>query len=113
MKTTIKATNLELTPSLKTHIQSKLSSIEKLIRRFDFEGGVLLRLEVARTTQHHHKGDVFMAEINLRLPGKTLRVVEKNYDIRTAIDIARRILQQEIEKYKTRALSRKVELKNK
>ena len=101
MKTSIKATNLDVTPSLKTFIDSKLKNLEKLVKKFDSEGAVMLHLEIARTTKHHHKGDVFMAEANLNLPGKTLRAVDKNKDIRTAIDNMRKILQREIEKYKT------------
>ena len=42
-----------------------------------------------------------MAEANLKLPGKTLRAVDKNEDIRTAIDNMRQVLGREIEKYKT------------
>jgi len=101
MKISIKSTNIDLTPSLNTFISTKLDSLSKLVKKFDSEGLVTLNLEVARTTRHHHKGDVFMAEANLKLPGKTLRAVDKNEDIRTAIDNMRQVLGREIEKYKT------------
>jgi len=108
MKISIKTTNLDLTPSLKTFINTKLNNIEKIIQKFNTEGAVMIELELARTTKHHLKGDVFMAEANLKLPGKTLRAVDKNEDIRTAIDNMRQILQREITKYKTKHSSGKV-----
>ena len=106
MKITIKATNLDLTPSLNTYINEKLGSLSKFIKKFDDEGVAELRIEVARTTAHHHKGEVFMAEANLRLPKKILRAVETNSDMRASIDIVRGKLHQEILKYKTRSSRR-------
>ena len=101
MKITIKSTNLALTPSLITYIEAKLGDIGKMVQKFDVEGALILRIEVARTTKHHHKGDVFMAEADLNLPGKILRASENNSDIRRAIDILKHTLHLEIEKYKT------------
>lgn len=107
MKITVKSTNLDLTPSLHIYIETKMSDLGKLVKKFDAEGAVSLRLEVGRATQHHHKGNVFMAEANLILPGKTLRAVEYSDDIRRAIDILKHTLRMEIEKYKTRFVSSK------
>lgn len=102
MKINIKATNLDLTPSLNVYIEEKLGTLAKFIQRFDEEGVAELWLEVARTTKHHHKGNVFMAEADIRLPKKILRGVEYAGDIRASIDLLRNTLRQEIEKYKTR-----------
>lgn len=102
MKINIKATNLDLTPSIKTYTEDKFGILSKMIQKFDSEGSADMRVELARTTRHHHKGEVFMAEINLHLGGKTLRITEKNEDIRKAIDIAKHKLHQEIEKFKSK-----------
>ncbi len=102
MKSTIKATNLDLTPSLRTFINGKTLIIEKLVKRFDATDVVAFHLEVGRSTKHHHKGDVFMAEMNLDLPGKVLRVEVLASDVRQAIDQAKNKLRLEIEKYKTK-----------
>lgn len=102
MKINIKSTNLDLTPSLHAYIENKLGSLAKFLTRFDTEGVAEMWVEVARTTRHHHKGDVFMAEADLRLPKKILRAVEESADVRIAIDALRKTLQLEIEKYKTR-----------
>lgn len=102
MKINVKTTNLELTPSLNVYIEEKLGVLSKFLKKFEEEGIAEIWLEVARTTRHHHKGEVFMAEGDLRLPGKILRAVEYASDIRTAIDMLRDTLRLEIEKYKTK-----------
>ncbi len=103
MKISIKATNLDITPSLKTYINSKLSGIDKLVKRFDEGGDVQLRLEIGRITKHHHKGDVFMAEINLDLPGKVLRSEVSGPDVHQVLDEVKNKLRLEIEKFKSRS----------
>jgi len=102
MKINIKGTNLDLTPSLKTYIDEKLGGLAKFIKRFDEDGVAELWLEVGRTTAHHHKGEVFSAEADLRLPKEILRASHADKDVRTAIDIIRDKIHQEILKYKTR-----------
>lgn len=99
----IKATGLELTSSLKTYIEEKLGPIARFIKQFDAQGAAEMRVEVGRTSVHHHKGPVFMAEIDLRLPNKVLRAVHEDVDVRTAIDVAKQKLHAEIEKYKSKA----------
>lgn len=102
MKIQIKATELTLTPSLKTYIGEKLQPLARFVGRYDKEGAVEMRVEVARTTRHHKHGDVFQAEANLVLPGKMLRAVHADVDVRTAIDKMKIKLRQEIEKFKTK-----------
>lgn len=102
MKISIKGTGLDLTPSLETYIEEKFGSLEKFIKKFDELGAAEMRVEVGRTTRHHRHGDVFLAEANLKLPGKLLRAVAEDADVRTAIDEAKNILRSEIEKHKTK-----------
>ncbi len=111
MKITVKSTNLDVTPSLQTYIDSKMSTLVRLVTKFDSEGAVVLRLEVGRTTKHHHKGDVFMAEANLSLPGKILRAVEKSDDIRKAIDLVKRTLHLEVERFKEKTIDSRKRLR--
>jgi len=101
MNIDIKSTSFELTPSLKVYINKKLvDSLSKMIRKYDNEGGVEMKIEVARTTKHHYKGQVYMAEVNLILPGKSIRVVERSDDIRKAIDLTKKVLKLKLEQHK-------------
>lgn len=100
MKIRIKATNLELTPAIEEYIETKIESLGRLMKRFKDRGVPKMEVEIARTTKHHKKGDVFYAEINLYLPGKDLRAEYSASDIQAAIDKVKDKLKIEIERYK-------------
>jgi ribosomal subunit interface protein len=86
MKMHIKTTGLGVTPSFQGYIEQKLGFLAKFVKRFDETGQAELWVEVARTTRHHHKGEVFMAEADLRLPKKILRAVERGDDVHAVVD---------------------------
>jgi len=100
MKTQIKYTNLDSTLAMNEYVEQKINSLAKLVEKFDIEGSVLARVEVARTTKHHHKGPVYRAETNLDLPGKVLRAEHEDWDARVAVDQMKDKLKREIIKYK-------------
>lgn len=100
MRIHIKTKDLDLTPPLKEFIDQKVGSLEKFIKKYDEGDSVLAEVEASRTTKHHHKGNVFYAEINLHLPKKMLRAESTDFDARVAINKAKEILKREIEKYK-------------
>jgi len=100
MKIDIKGTNIDLTGPLKEYILKKIGQLHKFLGQIDKDHEVEARVEVGRTTEHHHKGKVFRAEANIKVPGKLLRAEYEDFDIRIAIDKVRDILKREIEKYK-------------
>lgn len=102
MKIDIKSINLDLTPALKEYVEEKIGALAKFLKKWDPEGIVEAWVEVGRTTKHHQKGNVFSAEVHLRLPKKNLRASDEDFDIRVAVDRVRDKLKREIEKYKER-----------
>lgn len=102
MKIKIQAVKFSLTPSIYSYVEKALLSLERLVHRFDEEGAAEMRIEVGRVSHHHHKGDVFRAEVNLRLPGKVLRAVSRGEILNQAIDKVKDKLKREIEKYRTK-----------
>jgi ribosomal subunit interface protein len=104
MKINIKKTTELITPSLETYIQNKLMPLAKLVKHADETGEAEIWLEVSRTTNHHKKGDVFMAAADLRLAHKVLRGEATASDIHMAIDQVRDHLRLEIDKYKAKFL---------
>lgn len=102
MKVEITAKNLALTPSLTAYIEQKLGGLEKFLKRVDLEesGELELKAVIARTTAHHHKGEVFQASADLLLPRRNLRAKESHEDVHAAIDRVRNALKIEIQKYK-------------
>ena len=63
-----------------------------------FESGA--KVEVEKTTDHHNKGKIFRAEINIHLKEKFLRAEATREDIYLAINEARDELKREFKKYK-------------
>ncbi|MBI1984647.1 MAG: ribosome-associated translation inhibitor RaiA [Candidatus Wildermuthbacteria bacterium] len=100
MKINIKGTGLDLTPPLKEYIAKRLEPLSKFVKRYEEKGEIQMFVEVARTTKHHHKGNVFYAEVTLELPKKVLRAEAIDSDVRSAIDRTKDILRREMESYK-------------
>ncbi len=100
MKIDIKATNFELTPSIMTYIDEKVGSLEKFISvSIEGENGtapVEAFVEVARTTKHHKNGDIYKAEINMKVKGELLRVDVSEWDLRAAIDTAKDLMERKL-----------------
>src|SRR3989344_4696319 len=99
----IKATQVEVTPTLNVYVEKKLSPLAKFVKQFDETGEAEIWLEITRST-HHKKGDVFEASADLRLPKKILRAETASPDARAAIDVIKSKLNVEIQKYKTQFL---------
>ena len=102
MKIIIRPITFEVTPSFETYITTKFGSLDKLVKRFEDFGDTELSFEIRRSTGHHHKGDVFWAAADLRLPKKVLRAEQEGSDARALVDAIEDILRLEIAKYKTR-----------
>lgn len=100
MNIKIKATNLDLTPSIETYVEVKIGSLKKFIKKPESLGEIKVEVEIARTTMHHHKGNVFHAEANIYLPKKMIRAEYDGSDIRTAVDKVKDRLKAEITKYR-------------
>ncbi|NCN53220.1 ribosome-associated translation inhibitor RaiA [Candidatus Wolfebacteria bacterium] len=103
MKIHIKATGFDLTPALKNFIEEKFNTLDKFVEKWNENDAVLLRIEVARKTNHHNKGDVFYAEVNLDLPGlEVVRIEDTGEDMYAAIISAKDRLKTDLLKIKER-----------
>lgn len=99
MKIDTKFTGLDSTPAINEYINEKIGGLEKFVHRMSEKGAVSAFIELARSSAHHQKGDVYHIECNLELPGKLLRAETENWDVRLGIDEVRDILHLEIKKY--------------
>jgi len=82
----IKATNLKLDKAINRYIDKRVG---KAIKKFGKEGETSCYMEVAKTTNHHNKGDIFRAEINLSIDDNVFRAVSEKDDLYLAIDSAK------------------------
>lgn len=94
----IKATDIELTDAIKDAVERDLSVLDPLLVRWGET--VSVDVEVGKTSQHHHKGEIFRAEINLQIPGKLLRAEEEREDLYAAIKEAVRKIERDLVKEK-------------
>lgn len=107
MRIQLTATRLDLTPALREYVLGKLKPLAKFLSRYEASGELTLFVEVARTTKHHRRGEVFYAEATLALPGEpTIRIEEYDATIRAAIDRVKDRLRMELSKRKDKNASR-------
>ena len=103
MNLNIKATNLELTSAIRQYIETKVSGLSRFLEKWEKLGKVNAKFELARTTNHHSKGEVFYAELNLNLGKKMLRAEHSADDAYKAIDKVKDVMKEEIIKFKEKS----------
>ena len=79
-----------------------MDSLDKFLPN---DESIFAEVELAKTTEHHKKGDIFMAEVNLTMPGRLIRAVAEKWDLRVAIDAVKDDLQREITMSKEKNIS--------
>jgi len=99
MKIIIKATNIKLSPSINEYVNEKIGGLDKFLKKFDPEL-TEARVEVGKITQGQRQGDIFRAEVNLRIDGHLIRVENTEESLLAAIDLVKDELQREIREYK-------------
>lgn len=108
MQIIIKTRDFELTETLESFINKKMGGLRKFMKAFEghrlpITGGKNLfdmYVDIGKETNRHKKGEVYLAEARLYLPGKNLFVKEVSEDIMAAIIEIRDELEVEIRKYK-------------
>lgn len=91
--TEIKGTNMELTEAIKQYVDRRLSALVDICAKYS---PCDVAVEVGKTSQHHQKGDVFYAELNMSIPGGMLRATSTKDDLYAAIDDAKDELKRQL-----------------
>lgn len=99
MRINIKTTNMELTSAISDYVEEKLQSVEKFAVPHRDEK-ILVEVELGKISNHHHSGEVFRAEANLRVRGKLFRAVSEQSDLYSAIDDMRNELVRVLNSHK-------------
>jgi ribosomal subunit interface protein len=102
MNTNIKATNITLTPSISEYTEKRMNKISKLLKD---DSALQCDIELARTTEHHNKGDIFRAEIHIVGSGKNIYASANESDLYVAIDAVRDEIIRELRSKKGKSLS--------
>ncbi len=99
MSTTIKATNITLSPTLRDYVEKKVSSFEKFVTKHNAEMQCDVEL---RESTHHQKGPFYYAEINLSLDGNLYRATADEESYEAAIDKVKDEIVRELSKGKAK-----------
>ncbi len=98
MRIAITTKNIALDNPLRVFVEDKIGDLERLVRGNVVEAHV----EIGKPSEHHRKGSVFYAEVNLKVGGTVLRAQAQREDLRIAIVEAKDELQLQIKKFKER-----------
>ena len=110
MKIIIKTFNLKLTPSITKHLQEKIKGLEKFAKVLidkknskDFlkreKAKAEAWVEIGKTTLHQ-KGEIFRAELQLKMLGRELRAEALSKNIFSAINELKDEMERQVKKYK-------------
>ena len=95
----LKTTGLELTEAIENYTREKIGALGKFLSHLELPQSA--RVEIGKISDHHKKGKIFFAEMNLELPHKMLRATADSEDLYKAIDLVKREMEREILKYTT------------
>ncbi|HTM68138.1 MAG TPA: ribosome-associated translation inhibitor RaiA [Candidatus Binatia bacterium] len=98
MNVSLKAKGITLTDAIRATIEKRLAALEKKVAKFGTS--VNGEVEVGKTSKHHKKGELFRAEVHVRLPGKLVYAEALNQDLYAAIGAAVREASGQIASYK-------------
>ena len=94
---------MALSPDVSTYLEKRLAGLEKF---FTNDAAVaMVDVELAKTTEHHHTGDIYKAEINIHIGSAAFRAVEETSDIFSAIDEAKARMENELRANKDKKIS--------
>lgn len=103
MSINIKTTNISSGSAAEAYLIKKLDSLEKFVN-FDADN-VVAQAEIGRTSNHHKSGEIFRAEINVRIGKATFRVTAEKDDLHAAIDEMKDELAREIKAHKDKEMT--------
>lgn len=95
MQINITGKGIELTDAIKAYVEEKISGLDKF-----YDQILSAKVVVGVENHHHQKGDVFIAECKLDVPGKDLFASKNEVTLYKAIDKVRDYLESELKKYK-------------
>lgn len=95
MNISIKTTGIEPTDALTQYVTEKVNTATKFFK-VQNAGNATAQVEIGKTTKHHQSGNVFRAEVNIRMDGRSFRAVSEQEDLYAAIDDMKDELVREI-----------------
>ena len=95
MQVLINGKGIELTDAIKSYAEEKISGLDKFYDKI-----IRADVTVGMESHHHQKGDIFVAECKLEIPGNDLFASKNELSLYKAIDKVRDYLELELKKRK-------------
>lgn len=92
MNINFRGKDTELTEDLKAFSEKKLQSLGKLLG----DGEITVHVDFSKESNHHQKGEVYKASVEIQAPGQKFFSDEMAKDYKTAINQVKRELQAQI-----------------
>lgn len=105
MKLILQGKNITITAAIRSAVEAKLGSLEKLSNVFGPEL-LELRVEVGKPSRHHHSGPIFYAELNFKISGRLLRAEATKENLNLSISEAFAELERQVQKYKGKLVAK-------
>lgn len=99
MNINIKATNIDLTDTLRNYVHSKIGALEKIIGNSE---DINIFVEIGKESNHHNKGEVYMAEVRTRIAGKDYYIKKFESNLYASIDSLKDDLMRDVKMDKKR-----------
>lgn len=93
----VKSSGIPLTDAIKSYFQEKISSLEKIVTH---SGEVSADAQVVKLSAHHHKGEMYKAEVNMHVSGGLVRAEAQSEDLYAAIDAVKDELSEKLKSKK-------------
>ena len=84
MRIVTKATNFEITEALKDYVEKRMAHVKRLMTE-NQDSVAIIDVELSKS-KHHKHGDIFRAEVNFSIAGRSYRAVSEKDNIYAAID---------------------------
>lgn len=98
----LKSSGVELTEETRDYLNRRLEGVKKFLP--ERKSVALLDVELNRVTKHH-TGNVFLAEINIRVGGRVFHAVSERPNLYEAIDHMKDEVTRELGSFKDKKLS--------
>ena len=106
MNINVKYTQFQPADDIEEYARKRIGSLARFLKSFEKTHEITVFVEIARSTRHHRKGDVFYAEAMFEnVPGgQKVRAESTEPDIRLSIDQVKEKLKKEIRRYKDKLI---------
>lgn len=107
MNIDLKYTQFEPADNTEEYARKRIGSLARALKSFEKTHEITAFVEIARSTRHHRKGNVFYAEAMFEVVpgGKKFRAESTGPDIRMALDQVKEKLKKEIRRYKDKLVN--------